>query len=99
MTEKIVWSTIHALSLNMAELAQRESWEELVEIERERNILIHAFFEQGDPQDVTEQDLLDVLEIDKLIMEKCMFKSKNIGEKLRLFNNSRRAKNTYIGNR
>jgi len=83
----------------MAELAQNESWGELVNIEQERNKLIHAFFEQGDPQGVSEQDILDVLEIDKLIMEKCMFKSKNIGEKLRLFNNSRRAKNAYIGNR
>ena len=99
MAEKIVWSTIHGISLKMAELAQRELWEELVEIERERNVLIQEFFEQGDPQGVTEQDLLDVLEIDKLIMEKCMFKRKNIGEKLRLFNNSRRAKNAYMGNR
>jgi len=97
--EKIEWSSIHSLSLNMAELAQGEKWEELVELERERNELIHQFFEQEEPHAVTEQDILEVLEIDKLILEKCLFKRKSIGEKLRLFSNSRRAKNAYMANR
>jgi len=83
----------------MAELAQSEEWEKLVDIERQRNVLIQDFFEQDEPHSVTEQDILDVLEIDKIIMEKCLFKRKSIGEKLRLFSNSRRAKNAYMGNR
>ena len=99
MTDKISWSKIRSLSLTMAGLADDEKWEELVDVERNRNDLIHSFFDQNEANAVTEQDILDILEIDKIIMEKCLYKRKSIGEKLRLFNQSRRAKNAYLGNR
>jgi len=97
--ERIEWSMIHSLSLNMAELAKDENWERLVEVERHRNQLIQQYFAQPEPHSVSESDILKVLELDKLIMEKCLFKRKSIGEKLRMFSSSRRAKNAYLANK
>jgi len=97
MTDRIQWSEIRKLSDHMAGLAELEKWETLVDVERQRNELLHAYFEQEPPLEVSEQEIVEVMELDRKIMELCLFRRKSIGEKIKRFNNSRRAKNAYIG--
>jgi len=82
----------------MMELARAENWEKLVEVERERNIVLHAFFDQEGPHEVSEQEIVEVMAMDKEIMELCLFRRNSVGEKLKRFSNSRRAKNAYLRN-
>lgn len=98
MAHRIQWSEIRTLTDSMAELAELEHWEKLVEVESRRNILLHAYFEQQPPLEVSEQEIVEVMELDRKIMELCLFRRKSIGEKIKRFINSRRAKNAYIGN-
>ena len=97
----IPWSVIVELSASMLSLAREEQWEALASLEKKRNKLIYAYFDQADAKRepaMLEKGIHNVLEFDNQILQICQFRKNNVSDKLSRFRDSRRAKNAYKQN-
>ena len=82
-------------------LAREEKWEALADLEKRRNKIIVAFFEQPNAKSAPselEVGIRGVLDLDQKIIQICRFRKNSICEKLNRFRVSRRAKNAYSQN-